>query len=187
MFYSIEELNLAIAELLEVHNNKAFQKTPQSRREKFEQEEKEKLMPLAQERYEMKKFKSITVMKNSHIHLSDDKHYYSIPYRYIGRKVKMIYSISQVAVFYNKERIAYHKRNLKHFGYTTLKEHLPSAHQFVSDWNPDKFLSWAARIDPKVKEYITAILESKTYRSGEPSGTGLPELCRYSFTGKESR
>lgn len=163
LFYSIEELNLAIAELLEVHNNKAFQKIPQSRREKFEQEEKEKLIPLAQERYEMKKFKSVTVMKNSHIHLSEDKHYYSVPYRYIGRKVRMIYSVNQVAVFYNKERIACHKRDPKHFSYTTLKEHLPSAHQFVSDWNPDKFLSWAARIDPKIKEYITAILESKTY------------------------
>ena len=111
----------------------------------------------------MKNFKYVTVMKNSHIHLSDDKHYYSIPYRFIGKKVKMVYSTSQVSVYYNKERIAFHKRDVRQFVYTTIKEHLPSAHQFVSDWNPDKFLSWAARIDPKVKQYITRILESKTY------------------------
>ena len=102
-------------------------------------------------------------MKNSHIHLSDDKHYYSIPYRFIGKKVKMVYSTSQVSVYYNKERIAFYKRDIKQFGYTTTKEHLPSAHQFVSDWSPDKFLSWAARVDPKVKQYINRILESKTY------------------------
>lgn len=163
IFHSVQELNRAIAELLESHNHQPFQKTDQSRREKYEQEERGQLMPLAQSRYELKKFKFVKVMKNSHIHLSEDKHYYSLPYRFIGRKVKMIYSPTQVSVYYNRERIAYHKRDLKRFGYTTLKEHLPSAHQFVSDWNPDKFLSWAAAIDPQVKQYITVVLESKAY------------------------
>lgn len=163
VFHSIEALNQTILDLLEEHNHRRFQKEPVSRRQKFEQVEREKLMPLAQDRYEMKNFKHATIMKNSHIHLSEDKHYYSVPYRYIGRKAKLVYSVSKVSIFYNRERIAFHKRDPKRFGYTTIKEHLPSAHQFVSDWNPDKFLSWAARIDPKVKEYITVILESKTY------------------------
>lgn len=163
IFYSLEELNEAVSHLLKDHNEKPFQKMSQSRREKFDQQEKDKLMPLATERYEMKRFKSVTVMKNSHVHLSEDKHYYSVPYRYIGRKVKMIYAASQVAIFYNKERIAFHKRDPKHFGYTTIREHLPSAHQFVSDWNPDKFLSWAEGIAPVVRQYIAEILERKTY------------------------
>ena len=102
-------------------------------------------------------------MKNCHIQLSDDKHYYSVPYRYIGKKVKMVYTISGVAAYYNKERIAFHQRDPRRFTYTTTKEHLPSAHQFVSDWNPDYFLSWAARIAPVVKQYITVILERKAY------------------------
>jgi hypothetical protein len=102
-------------------------------------------------------------MKNCHIHLSADKHYYSLPYRFIGKKVKMVYSVSRISVYYKRERIAFYKRDGKRFGYTTTKEHLPSAHQFVSDWNPEKFLSWAARIDPRVKQYISMILESKVY------------------------
>jgi transposase len=163
VFYSLEELNRAISNQLEIHNNKPFQKEAQNRRQKFEAEEKDKLLPLAQDRYELKNFKYVTVMKNCHIHLSDDKHYYSVPYRFIGKKAKMVYSASSVSVYYNKERIAFHKRDTKRFVYTTIRDHLPSAHQFVSDWNPDKFLSWAARIDPKVKDYISMILESKTY------------------------
>jgi transposase len=163
VFHSLEALNHAIAELVEAHNNQPFQKLPHSRREKFEGQEKEKLMALAKNRYELKRFKSIKVMKNSHVHLSDDKHYYSVPYRYIGRKIKMIYTVSQVTIYYNKQCIAVHKRDPKHFSYTTVPEHLPSSHQFVSDWNPDKFLSWAARIDPKVKTYIYQILEAKRY------------------------
>lgn len=163
MFYSLVQLNEAISVLLEKHNDTAFQQALHSRREKFEQEEKALLTPLASERYALKKFKSITVMKNAHVHLSEDKHYYSVPFRYIGKKVKMIYSSAQVAVFYNKQRIAFHQRDVRPFGYTTVKEHLPSTHQFVAEWNPEKFLAWAAGIHPIVKDYIQAILESKTY------------------------
>lgn len=163
VFHSLEALNEAISELLEAHNNEPFQKTTQSRREKFEQEEKDTLIALPTERYEIKKYKHVTVMKNSHIHLSEDKHYYSIPYRYIGKKVKIIYTLSHVAAFYHKERIAFHKRDIRHFGYTTLKEHLPSTHQFVADWNPEKFISWAEGISPVVKQYIMGILERKPY------------------------
>jgi transposase len=163
VFYSLKALNEAIATLLEAHNNLPFQRKPQSRRQIFEAEERHALLPLPASRFEVKQYREVTVMKNCHVHLHDDRHYYSVPYRYIGKKVKLIYSASQVAVFYNKERIACHSRERKAYGYTTHKQHLPSTHQFVSDWNPDKFIQWAAAIDPVVKDYITHILDSKVY------------------------
>jgi transposase len=163
VFYSLAVLNQAIVDLLEAHNNLPFQRNPQSRRQIFEAEEKALLQPLPVERFEVKQFREVTVMKNCHVQLHDDHHYYSVPYRYIGKKVKLIYSTTQVSVFYNKERIACHNRERKAYGYTTHKQHLPSSHQFVSEWNPDKFINWAARIDPLVKDYITRILDGKTY------------------------
>lgn len=163
VFYSMAELNNAIWELLKKHNNEPFQKEPISRREKFEREEKLKLTPLPSERFEIKYYKMVKVMKNCHVHLSEDKHYYSVPYRYIGKKIKLVYKGNHVSIFYNTARIAFHKRNYKKYGYTTVKEHLPSTHRFVSEWNPDKFINWASRIDEKVKQYITCILDSKTY------------------------
>jgi transposase len=163
VFYSLKDLNEAIASLLEAHNNQPFQRRPQSRRQIFEIEERSTLQPLATERFEIKQYREVSVMKNCHVHLHDDHHYYSVPYRYIGKKVKLVYSASQVAVFYNRERIACHSRERKAYGYTTHKQHLPSTHQFVSDWNPDKFIGWAASIDPVVKDYITRILDSKAY------------------------
>jgi transposase len=163
VFYSLVSLNQAIAELLAAHNNLPFQRVPQSRRQRFDTQEKHLLQPLAAERYEVKQFREVTVMKNSHVQLHDDHHYYSVPYRYIGKKVKIIYSSTHVSVFCNKERIAHHMRERKAYGYTTHQQHLPSSHQFVSEWNPDKFISWAARIDPIVKDYITHILQGKTY------------------------
>ncbi len=163
VFYSLGSLNKAISDLLEVHNNQPFQQRPESRRQLFNEHEKHLLAALHTDRYEIKIVKEPTVMKNGHIQIREDKHYYSVPYRFIGRKVKLIYSASQVSIFYNKERIAYHCRSTIKYRYTTVKEHLSSSHQFVSDWNPDKFISWAAAIAPVVKNYITQILDKTDY------------------------
>lgn len=161
VFYNLKSLNEAIGEQLRAHNEKLFQKLPISRRQLFEQEEKHHLGLLPAERYQIKQSKEVTVMKNGFIQLS--KHYYSVPYRFIGRKVKVIYSLSQVSVFYNRERIAYHPYSTKQFGHSTIREHLASTHQFVSDWNPDMFTAWAASISPVVSEYICRILQAASY------------------------
>jgi len=163
VFYSLASLNQAISGLLDLHNRQSFQQRPESRQQLFNACEKHLLGPLAADRYELKVFKEVTVMKNGYVQIYEDKHYYSVPYRFIGREVKLIYSISQVSVFYNRERIAYHKRNLKKYGYTTTKDHLSSTHRFVSEWNPDKFISWAGAIAPVVQAYITSVLDKATY------------------------
>ena len=163
VFYSLYELNQAIKQLQEVHNDQPFQNRETSRKELFNQQEKDKLLPLASERYEIKEYKTLTVSPNSYVRLQENHNYYSVPYRYIGKKVKLVYSSSKVEVFYNKERIAFHKRSQKHYDYITQKDHLPSTHQFVADWNPDKFLAWAQGIDPKVRLFIEEILKSKPY------------------------
>lgn len=163
IFYTISQLNDAIRDLLQVHNDQPFQKRPVSRRQLFEQNEKGFLKPLAVERYELKKFRFATVMKNGYVQLWEDKHYYSVPYRFIGSKVKIIYTNTQVSIFKSNERIAYHIRSPRQFGHTTVHEHMPSSHQFVSEWNPDKFINWAASIDPVMASYVTKILKSAAY------------------------
>ena len=162
-FYSLWELNRAIKVQLEKHNNQPFQKQATTRREQFENRERDHLLPLPQTRYEHKQFRWVTVAKDSHIYLKEDKHYYSIPFQHIGRKVKVVFTQSHVAVYYNYQRIAFHKRDFRAFGYSTHKTHLPSHHQFVVDWHPEKFLQWAADISPEVEHYIQVILDSKTY------------------------
>jgi transposase len=163
VYHNIKTLNEDIRHHLTIHNNTPFQKRPESRQELFDSEEKNALCPLPAERYELKEFKYATVTKTSHLCLNPEKHYYSIPYRYIGKKVKIVYSGSYVSVFYDRERIAFHKRSLKERGYTTVKEHMPSAHRFVSDWNPDYFLNWAKGIHPEVQQYLQVILDSYPY------------------------
>ncbi len=162
IFHSLSSLNQAIIELLVIHNRQSFQQRTESRNELFEQQEKQALMPLAEERYEIRIFKEATVMKNGYVQIYEDKHSYTVPYRFIGQKVKLIYSASHVYVYYKKERIAYHRR-MRKYGYTTVPEHLSSTNKFVSEWNPDKFIRWAGAIAPVVREYIIQILDNTSY------------------------
>ncbi len=162
-FFSIEELNHAIGQELVVYNGKLITGRNFSRREQFEEVERAALMPLPLFRYEFKKQQILTVIKNGHICLSTDKHYYSVPYRYISKKVKVIYSPTTVEIYYRYELIASHNRIKSPYNYTTVTEHMASAHRFVSEWTPEKFIKWAAAIHPDVQLFITNILERKKH------------------------
>ena len=162
-FYSLEELNAAIKEELEKYNNLRFQGRDYSRRDLFNETDKKALKSLPQAGYELKEYKMATVQKNSHVLLSKDKHYYSVPYSYIGKKVKLIYTRRVIEVYYNHKRIALHQRNYSPHRYTTIKTHIPSSHRFVSEWSPEKFTRWAATIGESTEEYIKQVLETKQY------------------------
>jgi transposase len=162
-FFSLEELNIAIRKELEEHNSLMLTGRNYSRRQQFEEVERATLLPLPELRYELKKTLFVTVMKNGHVCLHADKHYYSVPYRFIGKKVKLMYSRHSVEIFYNYERIAIHKRLKSPYNYTTDKEHLASSHRFVSEWTPERFLAWAEGIHEDVRLYILKILDRKQH------------------------
>lgn len=163
VYHSLEELNRAIQAALEEHNNAYLKGRNYSRRGQFEEVERAALMPLPALRYELKKCLYATVAKNGHVALSADKHYYSVPYRYIGKKVKLLFSRHTVEIYYNYERIALHTRTRLAYHYTTDKEHLASTHRFVAEWTPQKFISWAEGIHEDVKLYILKVLERKQH------------------------
>jgi transposase len=162
-FYNLTDLNEAIWEHLEEHNNKKFQQKPYSRQEFFDETEKQALAPLPAARYELKDYARLTLNKNCHVYLSCDKHYYSAPYKFIGKKVRVIYTRSHVEIYFNYQRIAFHQRDRSPYKYSTLKDHLPSHHRFVSDWHPDKFINWASGIGIETEQYIRKILDSKQH------------------------
>jgi transposase len=160
-FFSLDQLNEAISDLLEEHNNMNFSRENISRRKRFEQDEKDFLSPLPSKKFEIKSFKQAKVMKIGHVQI--EKHYYSVPYRFIGKNVKIVYTQTEVNIFYQGQCIAFHRRGYKKFAYTTNSDHLSSTHKFVSEWTPQKFIDWAAAIDPIVKSYIEKVIEKKTY------------------------
>jgi len=163
VFFPIETLNNSIVAALEEHNNIVITGKDYSRRQQYEKIEKNALLPLPIMRYEFKKQTTATVERNGHVALSADKHFYSVPYSYIGKKVKIMYTSYIVEIFHNYERIAIHKRLQSPFKHTTDKEHLPPAHRFVAELEPDKLLIMADDIHKDVKVYLAKILDAKQH------------------------
>lgn len=121
------------------------------------------LQPLPSKRYEMRKIKQVTVMKNGHIYLTEDQHYYSVPFELIGKKLRLQYSRSQVELFLKYELIASHKRIRSPHNYTTEAIHLSPEHRYVTEWSPAFFLEKARAIDPSVEYYINQVLAKKQH------------------------
>jgi len=163
VFYSIHELNEALWEKLDKHNQKPFQNKPFSRQILFDQVEKKELNPLPTCLYELKHFCQLKVQYNHHIYLSEDKHYYSIPFKYTGKQVRVIYTSRYVEAYFNNERIALHRRKRTPYGYTTKNEHRPAHHRFQSEWTPDRFIRWGRSIAPEVEQLITKVLDSRPH------------------------
>jgi transposase len=162
-FYDLESLNEKIWSLLEQHNTKKLTARPYSRLDLFLEDEKHKLRALPLERFEIKYQSFATVMQNGHVQLSEDKNYYSVPFHYLKKKVKLLYTKFNVEIYYKFNRIATHVRNHKPYVYTTNPEHLASSHLFVSEWSATRFIDWATSIDACVGEYIIQIIESRNH------------------------
>ena len=162
-YHDLNELNHAIRELLEQYNKVPFKGKEYSRMDIYKDLEKKYLIPLPNKKYEIQRYAIGTVHKNCHVYLSADKHYYSVPFKFISKKIKIKYTSQKVWIYHKYEQIALHDRNKIRYGYTTLKDHLPASHQFVTDWNPERFIQWAESIGPSTSLMIQHILKRKQY------------------------
>ena len=161
-FFSLEELNQAIREMLEKHNDTVLTGHKESRRERFNLMEKEHLGALPDSRYEIMRFETKKVNKFYQIQLQEDKRSYSVPYQYIGSKVEVMYNARYVEVFCKHKRIAWHKGE---YDKTIIidKRHLAPAHRAYQSWNRESILEKAAQIGPETVKYFTELIESKSY------------------------
>lgn len=142
-FFDLPSLNTAITEKVLDHNQTRMQQKDYCREERFLADEKHLLQPLPEQLFELKYYRELKVAKNNHIYLTQDKHYYSVPYAHIGSRVKVIYTRSIVSVYLNRKRIAVHVRNYKRGGYSTQKDHLCSSHQHYLDRSPEYYIQKA--------------------------------------------
>jgi len=169
-YTSLEGLNRAIWKELEVLNNRFMKGRPYSRRMIFEEIEKAELQPLPFHHFDIRHKKTVTVMKNNHVCLTIDKHYYSVPFEYVGKKVQVFYNQTIVEIYHKYEKIASHNRDFRPYRYTTVKYHLASTHQFLSDWSPETFIQRAGAIGNSTEVYIRQVLDKpqhaeQAYRS----------------------
>lgn len=163
-FFSLSGLNKAIYSELESYNNYRFSQREGTRYQDFVSNEKVYLNALPGGIYQYREFRKLTVQKMGYVYLSQDKHYYSVPYRYIGKKVWVCYDYSTVEIIHQKQRIALHKRDLHKGKYTTDINHLCSTHKvYKKGWNLEDFQNRALKIGKPTCAYITQLIKQRDY------------------------
>jgi transposase len=164
-FYSLEALNQGILNCLKEHNHALKQRKEHSRYDLFVQEQ-QTLKSLPIQVFELKYSISAKVQRNYHVTLGQDWHHYSVPFKYIGKKVKLVYDTQVVEVYEGLNRIALHKRNYRKHGYSTVEEHMPERHQQYRQslgWNVEYFLQKAETVGEHFKQAITQIINSRSF------------------------
>lgn len=155
-FFSLAELNAAIAELLERLNQHAFKKMKGSRKSLFETIEKSALRLLPAERYELAEWKKARVNIDYHVELKE--HYYSVPYTLVGCEVELRYTATVVEILYKHKRIASHRRCDLPRQHTTQSEHMPKSHREYQEWSPSRMIDWAKKTGEATAQVVKTIL-----------------------------
>jgi hypothetical protein len=152
----------------------------ESRHDIFLSMERSLLSPLPGEAFVPRRTTSAKLQKNCHVELGEDKHFYSVPYRYIGQQTRLIYDSLNVEVFISMDRIAVHRRNARQWGYTTLPEHLPEKHQYrlkTRAWTREYFEETARKAGTFSEKLFAKVMDSKKFvEQSYRACTGLKRL-----------
>ncbi len=176
-FFSLEELNAAIAEELEALNSRLMYQYCKSRKELFLELEQHRLAPLPKERFTIGYWKKAKVHVDYHI--SVDKSYYSVPFRLIGKQVDIKYTGHLVLVYHEGEVVAQHIRTLKLGQYITDAAHMPHEHRFHREWSPERIRSWGSKIGTNTAALMDRIMLSKVHpEHGFRSCLGVIRLAK---------
>lgn len=164
-FFSLAELNEAIAELLVVLNDKPFQKLEGSRRSLFETVDKPALKPLPPQRYEFAEWKKARVNIDYHVEVRqhDIRTYYSVPYQLVHQQLDVRLTATIAEIFHSGKRVASHPRVYRNGQYVTGPRHMPAAHRKHAEWTPSRIIRWAETTGPNTAALVQAILETKLH------------------------
>ena len=165
-FTSLAQINHQFRILIDKINTQPYKGSSFSRRDLFSQQEQAHLRELPSAPCLLKKGRMLTVQRNYHIQLREDNLYYSVPWHFVGKKVKVWYDQKTVEVYYDHQRIAVHPRAVAGKGYTTVDDHMPKNHQqarAMNGWTKEELLSKAARIGSGCREVAEKILSTSIY------------------------
>lgn len=176
-FFSLQELNQAIRELLVRLNERPFRKRDGSRASLFQNLERVALMPLPAERFDMSQWSRATV--DIDYHISFDDNFYSAPCALVEQVVEVRSTSTTLEIFHKGTRIASHRRSREHGKVTTQNEHRPKSHRAHLEWPPSRMVSWAHSVGPRTAQLFERILSEKPHpEMGYRSCLGIIRLAQ---------
>lgn len=182
-FFSLGELNAAIAELVHDLNARPFRKQDGCRASLFAQLDQPALKALPIHAYDYGEWKKAKVHLDYHVDVG--RHYYSVPHALVGHAVDVRLTATVVEIYRRGQRIAVHARNDKRGGYSTVPEHRPARHGAVVDLNHERLQRQAEAIGPGTAGVLRAQLQRRVHpEQALRSAMGILRLAR-DFTPEE--
>ncbi len=174
-FFSLDEMNERIAELLEDLNARTMRRYQASRRDLFDKLERSALKPLPAARFSYGEWKKARVHIDYHVVYDD--HFYSAPYQLVGEEVWIRATGLTIEIFHNTQRVGSHVRSYNRGRHTTSDEHRSVLHQKHARWTPERIVRWAQSIGANTALLIEKILtERKHPEHGYRSCLGIIRL-----------
>jgi transposase len=156
-FFSLTDLNQAIAELTDKLNRRPFKKREGCRRSLFEQVDQPVLRPLPATRYDQSIWSKAVV--NIDYHIQFDHSFYSVPYHLAHKPVEVRATPATIEIFHEGARVASHLRARKPYIAVTQAEHRPKAHQAHVAWPPSRLIEWARKTGPFTAQLFQQMLD----------------------------
>ena len=176
-FFSLAELNAAIAELLVQLNLRPFKKLPGSRLSQFEAVDRPALMALPMTPYEYAEWKQARVHIDYHIEVM--RHYYSVPHTLIKRQLDVRMTAATVECFHHGQRVACHRRSHQPGRHTTVTSHMPEQHRHHAQFSPERLQRWAANIGAETAALITRVINERPHpEQGYRACLGILRLAK---------
>lgn len=176
-FFSLAEVNAAIAELLPLLNQRPFKKLPGCRASAFADLDQPALRPLPPTRMTIARFKWARV--NIDYHVEFDGHYYSVPHRLVGTRVELRITSRTVEAYVGQHRVAAHSYSRRRGGHSTHPEHMPASHRAHREWTPQRLIAWGERIGVACGRVVGWQMQHRPHpEQGYRACLGLQRLAR---------
>ena len=160
-FFSLEELNQAIRELLDELNARLMRKLGASRRAFCEALDLPALKALPDEPYQYAEWKKCRVAPDYHVDLHG--HLYSVPHALIREVPEARMTGTTVELFHRGRRVASHAPSALRNRHATISEHMPSSHRRYAEWTPARIAREAERVGSATAGLCAAIMRAKPH------------------------
>lgn len=99
--------------------------------------------------------------------------------QYVHHEVEARMTATTVEILLQRRVIAVHARSYVQGGFTTITEHMPSAHRAHAEWTPSRILTWAGKVGTSTHDLCSVILQSRPHpEQGFRSCLGILRLAK---------
>ena len=159
VFYSLQNLNQALRDYLHRLNREVMKDYGVSRSQRFEQEKKQ-LKALPPSPFELSEWRQAKVHPDCHIQV--EKNFYSVPFVYVGQRVRVRLIEKMVEVFSeDSQPLTAHTRLMGIGQFSTYDFHYPEAKLSVARFEVRHAQEQAKKLGPHVEKLVDHLLSGQ--------------------------